>query len=159
MSKVVTSPPPGEGIGERLYPARPFLAASVAVLRDDRVLVAARGRGPMAGRYSLPGGLVEPGETIAEAALRELREEVGIDAEMIGFVDHVEIIERDDEHKVRHHFVVCAHVARWIAGEPQPGPEALEVRWVGKDEVAGLPTTPGLAAVLAKAFVFHEAAA
>src|SRR5215212_9181800 len=106
-----------EGKGEeRLFPTRPFLAASVAVLRGDRVLVAARGRGAMSGRYSLPGGLVEPGETLAEAALRELREEVGVEAEVIGFLDHAEVIQSDEDGRVKHHVVICAHVARWISG-------------------------------------------
>jgi ADP-ribose pyrophosphatase YjhB (NUDIX family) len=137
---------------DRLYPSRPFLAASVAVLRDGRALVAARGRGALAGRYSLPGGLVEPGETLAEAALRELREEVGVGAELIGFVDHAEVIERDEDARVRHHFVVCAHAARWLSGEPQASEEALDVRWVTQHEILLLPTTPGLAGILQKAF-------
>jgi 8-oxo-dGTP diphosphatase len=144
---------------ERLYPARPFLAASVAVLRDGRVLVAARGRGAMAGRYSLPGGLVEPGETLAEAALRELREEVGVEAEMIGFLAHAEVIQRDEDARVKHHFVICAHAARWISGEPRTSDEALDVRWVTEAELAGLPTTPGLAGVLQKAFAAIESLA
>ena len=140
----------------RLYPSRPFLAASVAVFREGRVLVAARGRGPMLARYSLPGGLVEAGETLAEAALRELREEVGVEAEILGFVDHVEVVERDDEGAVKHHFVIAAHAARWVAGEGQPGAEALDVRWVREDEVATLPTTPELARILRGAFGLME---
>src|SRR5215210_7303392 len=128
----------------RLYPTRPFLGASVACFREGRVLLAARGRPPLDGVYSLPGGLVEPGETLAEAALRELREEVGVEAEMIGFLDHAEVIERDEDARVRHHFVICTHAARWLAGEPQVGDEALDVRWVTADELAALPTTPGL---------------
>lgn len=138
---------------DRLYPARPIIAASVAVFRDDRVLLAMRGRPPLEGLFSLPGGLVEPGETLAEAALRELSEEVGISAQMIGFVDHVEMIERDGE-GVRRHFVIAAHAARWCAGEPRTGPEATQIRWVAEAELGALPTTPGLAAVLRKAFVF-----
>ena len=144
---------------DRIFPSRPFLAASVAVLRDGRILLAARGRGAMAGRYSLPGGLVEPGETLAEAALRELREEVGVEAEMIGFLDHAEVIERDERARVRHHFVVCAHAARWLAGEPQGGAEAVDVRWVAADDLGSLPTTPGLAGILRKAFALDRAPA
>ena len=148
---------PGEGVAsDRLYPARPLLAASAAVLRDGRVLVAVRGKGVMAGRYSLPGGLVEPGETLAQAALRELREEVGVEAEIIGFIDHVEVIEQDDDGRIRHHFVIGAHAARWLAGEPRPGAEALEVRWVDEREAAALPTTPGLAGILRKAFTLND---
>jgi 8-oxo-dGTP diphosphatase len=141
---------------DRLYPARPLLAASAAVLRDGRVLVAARGRGAMAGRYSLPGGLVEAGETLAEAALRELREEVGVEAEVIGFLDHAQVIQRDEDARVKHHFVICAHAARWISGEPQPGEEALDVRWVTEAELAHLPTTPGLSGILHKAFAVNQ---
>jgi ADP-ribose pyrophosphatase YjhB (NUDIX family) len=146
-------------VPDRLYPARPFLAASVAVFRAGRVLIAARARPPMALHYSLPGGLVEPGETLADAALRELREEVGVEADLLGFVDHVEAIERDAAGRVRHHFVICAHAARWRAGEPRVGPEASDVRWVSEDEIAALRTTPGLAGVLRKAFAIAKAGA
>ncbi|GGG40212.1 NUDIX hydrolase [Chelatococcus composti] len=135
---------------DRRYPARPFLAASVATFRDGRVLLATRGRPPMEARWSLPGGLVEPGEHLHEAALRELREEVGVEAEIAGFVDHVEIIERDATGVV-HHFVIAAFAAHWRAGEPAPGPEAGDVRWVLPGEVTQLPTTPGLAAIVARA--------
>ena len=113
----------------------------------------------MTGRYSLPGGLVEPGETLAEASLRELREEVGVEAEMIGFLDHAEVIQRDEDARVKHHFVICAHAARWISGEPRTSDEALDVRWVTEDELLGLPTTPGLAGVLQKAFALNQSLA
>lgn len=137
---------------DRLYPSRPFLAASVAVFRDGRVLVASRPQAPLAALYSLPGGLVEPGESAAQAALRELREEVAVEAELVGFLRPVEIIDRDADGRVRHHFVVLAHVARWISGEGTVGLEAGDVRWIDEDEVAGLPTTPGLPDTLRAAF-------
>ncbi|HZB36800.1 MAG TPA: NUDIX hydrolase [Beijerinckiaceae bacterium] len=142
---------------DRLYPARPLLAASVAVFREGKVLIAARARPPMNRLYSLPGGLVEAGETLGEAALRELHEEVGVEADLLGFVDHLEAIERDDSGRVTHHFVICAHAARWRAGEPRIGPEASDVRWVREDGIAGLGTTPELARVLRKAFALVEA--
>ncbi|MDJ1157752.1 NUDIX hydrolase [Chelatococcus sp. SYSU_G07232] len=134
----------------RLYPTRPFLAASVAVFRDGRVLLAARANPPMAGRFSLPGGLVEPGETLREAALRELAEEVGIEAEIIGFADHVEVVERD-ERGVKFHFVIAAFAARWRAGEPCPSAETGAVVWADPADIGALPTTAGLAAIVAKA--------
>jgi ADP-ribose pyrophosphatase YjhB (NUDIX family) len=137
---------------ERVFdPGRPVLAASIAVFRDGLVLLAARGKPPMAGVYSLPGGVVERGETLAEAALRELREEVGVEAEILGFVTHVEIIEREPSGAPARHFVIAAHAGRWLSGEPSTGPEALEIRWVDPGNLAGLSTTPGLADVLAKA--------
>jgi 8-oxo-dGTP diphosphatase len=140
------------GPADRFDPARPFLGASVAVFRDGRVMLAARGRAPMEGLYSLPGGGVEPGETLAEAALRELREETGVEAELIGFVAPVEAIERDGQGRVRLHIVIAAHAARWVSGEPQTGPEARDILWVSEDEIDTLPTTPGLPGLLRRAF-------
>ena len=136
---------------DRTYPARPILAASIAVFRDGKVLIATRTKPPGAGGWSLPGGLVEPGETIEEAALRELMEEVGVEARIIGFNRHVQRIDRDDEGRVRHHFVVASFVGVWTGGEATTGPEAGEVRWVDPHDLDGLPTTPHLARILARA--------
>lgn len=138
---------------DRLYPTRPFLAASVAVFRDDgRVLLASRTRPPLSKVFTLPGGVVEPGETLAEAALRELREEVGVEATLVGFVAPVEVIERDENGRVRHHFVVAAHAALWSSGAGTIGLEAGEIRWVTREEAGMLPTTPGLGDILDRAF-------
>ena len=136
----------------RTYPSRPMLAASVAVMRGDRVLLAARAKPPLDRIWSLPGGLVEPGETLAEAALRELREETGVEAELLGLIRPIEYIDRDEDGRVRHHFVICAHVARWLAGEGEIGEEALGIRWALESEIADEPTTPGLIPILESAF-------
>ncbi|MBN9062787.1 MAG: NUDIX hydrolase [Rhizobiales bacterium] len=134
--------------------ARPVLAASIAVFRDDGlVLLARRGAAPMAELWSLPGGKVEAGETMADAALRELREEVGVEAEMIGFNDHVEYIQRDAAGAVAAHFVIASFVGRWRAGEPTPGPEASAVAWVDPFEPGDLAMTRGLPAILRRAAV------
>lgn len=137
---------------DRLYPARPFVAASVAVVRGDRVLLAARARPPLDSIWSIPGGLVEPGETLAEAALRELTEETGVTAALIGPIWPIEYIERDQDGRVRHHFVICAHAARWIAGEGETSAEAQAIRWARESEIADEPTTPGLVPALKAAF-------
>ncbi|MGU3541144.1 NUDIX hydrolase [Methylobacterium sp. A54F] len=136
----------------RLFPTRPFVGASIAVIRGERVLLAARANAPMRGVWTLPGGLVEAGETLAAAALRELSEEVGLSAEVVAVLPPTEIIERDAEGRARHHYVVHPHAALWRGGEPVAGPEALDVRWATPAEVAGLATTPGLLATLAEAF-------
>jgi 8-oxo-dGTP diphosphatase len=140
----------------RAYPTRPFLAASVAVFREGLVLVAARARPPLAALFSLPGGLVEPGETLEQAALRELQEEVGVAAEIVGFAGHVEVIERDPDERVRSHFVVNAFAARWTSGEPKTGPEAAEVRFVPPRALAHMSTTPGLAEIVRRAEALLE---
>lgn len=138
--------------GDRLHPARPFLAASVAVFRNGKVLVASRGKPPWEDLYSLPGGQVETGETLEEAALRELEEEVGVSARLTGLVAPFEVIEREADGRVKHHMVIAVYAARWLSGEPRTGPEAREIRWVTESDIASLPTTPGLAGILAQAF-------
>jgi ADP-ribose pyrophosphatase YjhB (NUDIX family) len=137
---------------DRFYPSRPVLAASVAVLREGRILLAMRGKPPSEGLFSLPGGKVEVGETLGEAALRELREEVGVEAKLIGLIAPVEFIERDEKGHIRHHVVIAAHAARWVSGEPQTGPEAKEIRWITERDIADLPMTAGLTGILEQAF-------
>ena len=151
MSEQSASAPAGLAAPDRLYPARPILCASIAVFRGDRVLIATRTKPPGAGVWSLPGGLVEVGERVEDGALRELMEEVGVTARIVGFNRFVERIERDEAGRVRHHFVVASFVGRWIAGEPQTGPEAGEVRWADPRALDDLPATPSLRQTLAQA--------
>ena len=87
---------------------------------------------------------MEPGEQLADAALREMREEVGVDARIIGFNRHVEVIERDASDVVRRHYVIASFVGSWLAGEGVPGPEAAAVVWVKLEEVSALPVTDHL---------------
>lgn len=130
---------------------RPVLAASVAVFRDGLVLLATRTRPPADRLWSLPGGKVEAGETLEQAALRELDEEVGVKARILGFNRHVEIVGRDADGTVSHHFVVASYAAEWLAGEPQTGPEAGDVMWADPFHMAGLPTTRDLGTVVRQA--------
>ena len=139
-----------DGPQDRLYPPRPILAASVAVFRQGRVLVGRRARPPMGGRFSLPGGVVEVGETLVEAAARELREEVGVECAIIGFNRHVEPIVREGG-RVRAHFVVASFVGRWTRGEARVSKEIDAVAWIEPEALGALLTTPELAEVIASA--------
>ena len=141
---------------DRLYPSRPFLAVSIAVFREGRVLIARRAKAPLNGLYSLPGGVVEIGETLEEAALRELHEEVRLRAEVLAFNDHVESIQRDEK-GVRAHYVIASFVGRWLAGEARLSAEADSVLWIDPRAPFDAPTTPSLAAILAKAALLAEA--
>jgi ADP-ribose pyrophosphatase YjhB (NUDIX family) len=132
-------------------PRRPVLAASIAVFREGRVLLAQRGKAPAKGLYSLPGGRLEIGERLEEAVLRELFEEVGVSAELVGFVDHVEHIEPDEQGGIRAHAVICAFAGRWLSGEPTLSDEAVAIRWVDPLAPGDLPMTRGLAGILRRA--------
>ncbi|HSI41875.1 MAG TPA: NUDIX hydrolase [Xanthobacteraceae bacterium] len=133
-------------------PVRPVLAASVAVFRDGRVLLARRAAAPGRGFWSLPGGRVEPGETLAQAAARELMEEVGVEADMIGVATALDILRRDAAGVLTAHFVVVAHAALWRAGEPMVGPEAEAVGWFAPGALPE-PATEGLAGAVEAAAV------
>jgi 8-oxo-dGTP diphosphatase len=137
-------------VPDRLYPQRPILAVSVAVFREGRVLLGRRAREPMLGRFSLPGGVVEVGETLVEAVARELDEEVGVEADIIAFNRHVEPIVWDGD-RVRSHFVIASFVARWIRGEPRVSDETDAVVWIDPTGCAPLLTTPELAEILESA--------
>ena len=123
-------------------------AASVAVFRDGRVLLALRARPRL---WSLPGGRIESGETAEQTALRELREEVGVEAEIVAPAGVREAVWRDRNGTVVARFRIQAFAARWRAGEPMTGPEAIEMRWVDPEKVGELKTTEGLTEIVATA--------
>jgi ADP-ribose pyrophosphatase YjhB (NUDIX family) len=135
----------------RTYPTRPFLAVSAAILRDGKVLVVRRARAPADGVFSLPGGVVEAGETLTEAVKREIDEETALTIEPVELAGYREVVTRDPENKVERHFVILPFAARWIAGEPKLNEELSEWRWVAPAEVADMPTTPGLAEIVLRA--------
>jgi ADP-ribose pyrophosphatase YjhB (NUDIX family) len=136
----------------RAYPDRPFLAVSAAIIREGRVLVACRARGPALGVWTMPGGVVEAGETLTEALKREIVEETALTIEPITLAGHREVVARDPDQRVSRHFVIMCFASRWIAGEPSLNEELSEFRWLRLEELAGLKTTDGLAEIVATAF-------
>jgi 8-oxo-dGTP diphosphatase len=137
---------------ERTYPTRPFLAVSAAILRDGKVLVVRRARKPALKLYTLPGGVVEAGETLAEAVKREVREETALDVEPVALAGHREVIARDAQGRTKRHFVILSFACRWLAGEPALNEELDDARWLKPAELAGLATTEGLAEIVGAAF-------
>ena len=112
----------------------PIPAAGVICLRDDTVLLVRRGRPPRLGEWSLPGGRIEPGERAVDAALRELREETGVEAEITGLIDVVDGLFPESGR----HYVLIDYAARWLSGEPVAGDDAAEARFVALDEIEAL---------------------
>jgi 8-oxo-dGTP diphosphatase len=143
----------------RAYPNRPILAVSAAIIRDGRVFIARRARGPALGVWTMPGGMVEAGETLAEALKREIVEETSMDIEPVALAGHREVVVRDQDGKVSRHFVIMCFASRWIGGETRLNDELDESRWIHPKELGELKTTDGLAEIVAAAFVCMETAA
>jgi len=136
---------------ERIYPQRPYLAVSAAIIRDGKVLVVRRARNPALGIYTLPGGGVETGETLMQAVTREVREETSMDIEPVALAGHREAIVRDAQGRVERHFVILCFAARWLSGEPVLNEELDDARWLAPAALSSLRTTDGLAEIVAAA--------
>lgn len=135
----------------REYPDHPRVGVGAIVLHEGRVLLVRRGRPPAAGKWSVPGGLLDLGETTAEAARREVREECGIDVRVEGLVGVLDRVIRDDAGRVRYHWVLVDYLARPASTELSVGDDAAEARWVALEEVEKLDTTEGLVDMIRRA--------
>jgi len=126
--------------------------AAVVVRDDERILLVRRGREPAKGRWGLPGGLVELGETLAEALQRELREECGIEVEPGQVLGVFEPRVRDEQGRLRFHYVVIDLLAYYRGGELRAASDAAEARWVHPDELAAYPlSSPQTLPIIRKA--------
>lgn len=119
----------------RDYPSQPIVGVGVVVWHDERVLLIKRGKPPRAGHWSLPGGAQQLGETLAEAAKREVREETGIDIELGDIIATLDMIDRDQAGRVRHHYTLVDFVAEGLEAKLQAGDDALDARWFSRDEI------------------------
>lgn len=127
---------------ERDYPARPLAGVGAIVWKDDAVLLVKRGREPLKGRWNVPGGLQELGETTREAACREVREETGIEIDIIHLAGTLDVIRRDGRNRVQNQYTLIDYGAEWRSGEAIPGDDAVEARWVPLDEIADYDVMP-----------------
>ena len=135
----------------REYPEAPVVGAGAVVVKDGRVLLIRRANEPSRGRWSIPGGTVELGETLSEAVAREVWEECQVEVEVGPLLSTFDHILRDPQGRIRYHYVLMDFAARYVRGEPVAGTDALEVRWVAEHELAGLDLVPRLLPVLRKA--------
>lgn len=120
---------------DRTYPNRPWIGVGVVVYREDQVLLIQRGKPPRIGQWSLPGGVQEVGETVREAAHREVMEETGVEIELLGLVDVIDSMRHDDAGRVHFHYTLVDMAAEWRAGEPRGGDDAMGAKWVPIAEI------------------------
>ena len=140
----------------REYPSVPRVGVGAVVLDGGRVLLVRRGKPPLMGKWSLPGGMVELGETTREAIRREVAEECGLEirvGELAGILDRV---VRDGEGRIRYHWVLVDYVAYLESGTLCAASDADEAQWVDVHEVERLDTTDGLIDMIRRAVVVAE---
>lgn len=128
----------------REYPLSPVAAVGAVVVRGDGcILLARRLNPPQQGRWSLPGGRIELGESVPECVRREVREECGIECEPLEVFHSVDRIYRDSQGKVLYHYVIVEVLARWVSGEAVAGTDASELGWFELAEIGALEISPG----------------
>ena len=108
------------------------------IVRVDRVLLIRRGQAPLLGEWSLPGGVLECGETLRDATVREAREETGLVVETVEMLGVYERIIPGDGGRIRYHYVLIDFLCRAVGGEPKAASDAAEVGWFPREELPSL---------------------
>ena len=122
----------------REYPARPIIGVGIVVWHGERVLLVQRARPPRQGQWSLPGGAQQLGESLADAARREVLEETGLAVDLGEVIATVDLIERDPHGRVRYHYTLIDFTAEAHGAALVPGDDAADARWFALDEIEGL---------------------
>ncbi len=135
----------------RQYPARPILGVGGLIFRDGAALLVKRGKEPGKGQWSIPGGAVRVGEKVAEAVVREIREEVGLTVTVGPLVEVVEKVFPDDEGRPLYHYVILDYLCFSDGGPVRPGSDAEEARFVPPGEWPDYRLAADAARVLRKA--------
>lgn len=134
----------------REYPDRPFVGVGAVIVENGRVALIKRGHAPAAGEWSIPGGIMEVGETMRKAVVREAREETGLivePGELLGVFDR---LLRDTDGRARYHYVLVDFLCTLIGGELKAGGDAAEAQWFTEEEVAKLSLPEDTAEVIRK---------
>lgn len=122
----------------RRHPERPIVGIGVIVWHGERVLLIRRGHPPRQGEWSLPGGAQRLGETVGEAAAREVREEAGIEIELGCLVAVVDLIDREPDGRIRYHYTLLDYTAEARCASLRPGDDAIDARWFTLQALSGL---------------------
>lgn len=136
------------------YPDHPQVAVGAIVFNGDKVLLVLRGKSPAKNLWSIPGGRVKLGETLQQAVEREIGEETGLTIIAREPIYTFDVVERDEEGRIRFHYVIVDLAADYLSGEPRPGDDAVDVRWVSPKDAKTLKVSPATANLLNHRFGF-----
>ena len=137
---------------------RPTPAVGIVCIRGEEVLLIRRGTPPKQGEWSIPGGRIEPGERAKDAALRELKEETGVDAEIEGLIDVVDaVFQNRAGDLITRHYVLIDYVAKWRSGEPVAGDDAAEARFFHQSALGSLELWSETQRIIAAGFALLNA--
>jgi len=141
------------------YPERPVIGVGGVLIHDGRALLVRRAAEPLRGQWSIPGGRLELGETLAEGVARELKEETGVDVRVGELIEVFERIWNEEEGvaRPRFHFVIADYLCEHVSGEPQAGSDALEVAYASEAELGKFQLSETAMRVLHKAFEMDRA--
>jgi len=142
----------GAWVDDRRYPKRPLVGVGAIILRRNRILMAQRGKEPLKGWWSLPGGALETGESLKDAVCREVLEETGLEVRSLGVFEIFERIMRDAADVPEYHYVLIDFMCRITGGNMRPGDDVCRVEWVARKELPDLQITEGTLDVIERAF-------
>ncbi len=133
---------------ERRYPAQPIVGVGIVIWRGDKVLLVKRKNPPRAGEWGLPGGAQQVGETIMSAAVREAREETGLDITPLGIITAIDALTSDKTGKIEFHYTIIEVAAESLEGKAVAQDDALDVRWATLEEAEKLSAWPEVARII-----------
>jgi len=137
---------------KREYPETPLVGVGAIIIEEGRVVLVKRGHPPLEGKWSIPGGVLEVGETLRKAVVREALEETGLAVEPGELLGVFERVLPDEQGRMKYHYVLIDFLCRRVAGELAAGDDASEVRWLRREELASLELARETEEVILKGF-------
>ena len=143
---------------KRDYPERPIIAVAAVIVENDRFVLVKRATPPHKGEWTIPGGMLECGESLREAVIREAHEETSLIVKPIALIEVFERIIRNETGQIQFHYVIMDYLCQVIDGAVQAGEDAADARWFTEAELNGLQVTEGILQVLKKALLTSQTA-
>jgi 8-oxo-dGTP diphosphatase len=137
---------------QREFPEVPLIGVGAIIIEDERVVLVKRAHPPLQAEWSIPGGVLEVGELVREAAVREAREETGLVVETVELLGVYDRVLRNAEQRVQYHYVLIDFLCRRVAGELAAASDAAEVRWFRPEELSGMKLAEDTMDVIGKGF-------